>query len=90
MADQAPQVPQVIYTGPTNKTLGLRHNAIYKSAELTESLRDLVKNNPALAHQFVPLERHSKTPRSPVGGPVITPIRKRIEIVKLGPPIKKR
>lgn len=80
----------LIYTGPTNKTLGLRHNAIYAGDKLPAHLEDLAASNPALAHQFVPLARYAKTPRTPEKGPVskVAARASRPSPRKPGPPIK--
>jgi hypothetical protein len=81
----------IIYTGPSNPTLGLRNRAIY-SGGTPEHLRKTIESNSALANYFVPLARYAKTPRTRArvavsastargAGPAPKPI---------GPPIKKR
>jgi hypothetical protein len=86
----AEEVPQVIYTGPSNKKLGLRNRAIYTSPELPAHLKALVETNSALAHLFVPLERWKTQRHVAPKGPVVTLARKPIAPIKLGPPIKKK
>jgi hypothetical protein len=84
-------VPQIIYTGPTDKRRGLRHNAIYQDDRLVPHIRALTDTNSALANLFVPLERQAKRRRQRVPGPVSNPAaRKTLAPIRLGPPIKRK
>jgi hypothetical protein len=53
----------IIYTGPSNRLLGLRKGAIYAGA-IPEHLRKQIESDSALANFFVPLSRHAKTRRA--------------------------
>ena len=82
----------IIYTGPTNKALGLRNRAIY-SAEPPEHLRETIATNSALANFFVPLSRYAKVLRKfgARAGAVSAPLaRGALPTRQIGPPIKKR
>ncbi len=81
----------IIYTGPTDKKLGLRHGAIY-SGDIPEYLRETIESNSALANFFVPLARHAMKPRKrrPEGS-VSAPLSRGIPALRpYGPPIKQR
>jgi hypothetical protein len=81
----------IIYTGPTDKKLGLRHNAIFSGA-LPEHLRETIESNSALANFFVPLERYAKKPRkrAATGAVSATLSRTAPPTRQIGPPIKKK
>ena len=81
----------IIYTGPTNKLLGLRNRAIYAGGT-PEHLKEELARNPALANFFVPLERHAKTRRGRAVKPAVsaTVARGPVPAKTFGPPIKPR
>ena len=83
----------IIYTGPTDKRLGLRHLAIYAGA-YPEYLRDRIKSNPALENFFVPISRYARTaqPSQTSTGSISTPFARGGALPRrqIGPPIKQR